>query len=116
MQEICQISANLKEEGQYHVMGMEDTKYVLDHTAHIEEWPKNIWRPDVTCVKKKTDSCVHKKCGKFVPRKSSKYKSCARKNRQRCEDEKKGECITGFGSYLSDMATGQLCERDDVCY
>jgi hypothetical protein len=114
MKEICKISAPFAVGSAYHVMGKEDTKYVLDHTAHIETWPDNIWKPDMKCVERKAKDCAENKCKKFDSRRN-RYKVCYSKHFPTCKAEKKGSCHSGFGSYISDMATGQVCDRPDVC-
>ncbi|XP_062523462.1 complement C3-like [Corticium candelabrum] len=115
MRDVCYSEVNLKVEETYHVMGLESSKFVLDHNSLIEEWPKYTERADPNCIKKKTDACIRKKCKSKGRRGGRRHNDCVKSKKTICKGQAKGNCLTGFTRYLEDMRIGHVCERSDLC-
>ncbi|XP_062523461.1 A.superbus venom factor 1-like isoform X2 [Corticium candelabrum] len=115
MRDVCYSKVNLKVEETYHVMGLESSKFVLDHNSLIEEWPKYTDRADPNCIKRKADACIRKKCKSKGRRGGRRHNDCVNSKKTICKRQAKGNCLTGFTHYLEDMGIGHVCERSDLC-
>ncbi|XP_062499191.1 uncharacterized protein LOC134176538 [Corticium candelabrum] len=115
MRDVCYSKVNLKVKETYHVMGIENSKFVLDHFSLIEEWPKDIERPDFNCIKRETKACTHKKCKSKGRRGGRRYCNCVNSKKTICKQQAKGNCVTDFTRYLENMSIEHVCERKRLC-
>jgi hypothetical protein len=115
-QEICRLSIPLVEGEEYHVMGIDGPRFLLDHNSKIELWKDDDQtNPDRGCIGKSKNDCLDKKCAG----KEGKARNKCRKNRkEKCTAEAKASCLssTCFSQYLYRIRKDRhVCEEISIC-